>query len=240
MFSYTQLSIVMLAFTSCNGVIGSTYSSADEARAACCSIGSCSFSSQMINGDCSYTCNGQAGLCSGTPSYISSDCAQGCPSGWLNDAVCDDSCNNAACDWDQGDCPQFASDIKNEVPEVHSASNVASTTGITPVNVYGFSDFSCDSVEYTDTFDGSCSQRTYDNRIVYGQAGCINDDPFFKLCTDSGCTACEDVNLVGNDQCGTGFGVYNSARATCNAASSTSINLIGIVLAFVILAMMMF
>ena len=31
-------------------------------------------------------------------------CAQGCPSGWLADKVCDVRCDNEACAWDMGDC----------------------------------------------------------------------------------------------------------------------------------------
>jgi hypothetical protein len=31
-------------------------------------------------------------------------CAAGCPWGWVGDGYCDDDCNNADCDWDDGDC----------------------------------------------------------------------------------------------------------------------------------------
>jgi hypothetical protein len=32
------------------------------------------------------------------------DCATGCPDDWLGDGYCDDTCNNADCNYDLGDC----------------------------------------------------------------------------------------------------------------------------------------
>ena len=31
-------------------------------------------------------------------------CAPGCPEDWIGDGVCDEDCENEACDWDGGDC----------------------------------------------------------------------------------------------------------------------------------------
>jgi hypothetical protein len=35
---------------------------------------------------------------------VNADCAYGCHDGWPGDGYCDYACNNAACDWDGGDC----------------------------------------------------------------------------------------------------------------------------------------
>jgi len=32
------------------------------------------------------------------------ECASGCPTSWLADGMCDSACNNAACNFDNGDC----------------------------------------------------------------------------------------------------------------------------------------
>ena len=32
------------------------------------------------------------------------ECSPGCPSGWPGDAYCDNACNVAACNFDDGDC----------------------------------------------------------------------------------------------------------------------------------------
>ena len=31
-------------------------------------------------------------------------CSDDCPDDWIADGMCDDSCNNAECDYDGGDC----------------------------------------------------------------------------------------------------------------------------------------
>ena len=36
------------------------------------------------------------------------ECAPGCPDGWTGDGVCDDSCFNSACNYDDGDCPTIS------------------------------------------------------------------------------------------------------------------------------------
>ena len=35
---------------------------------------------------------------------VNADCAPGCYDSWPGDTVCDSACNNAACNWDGGDC----------------------------------------------------------------------------------------------------------------------------------------
>lgn len=35
---------------------------------------------------------------------VNADCAWACPDGWPGDGYCDAACNNAACNWDGGDC----------------------------------------------------------------------------------------------------------------------------------------
>jgi len=35
---------------------------------------------------------------------VNADCSPGCLDGWPGDDYCDYTCNNAACDWDGGDC----------------------------------------------------------------------------------------------------------------------------------------
>ena len=35
---------------------------------------------------------------------VNADCAPGCSDGWPGDDYCDPACNNAACNWDGGDC----------------------------------------------------------------------------------------------------------------------------------------
>ena len=36
------------------------------------------------------------------------ECAPGCPDDWTGDGVCDDSCFNSACNYDDGDCPTIS------------------------------------------------------------------------------------------------------------------------------------
>ena len=36
--------------------------------------------------------------------YTHAGCGAACEPGWLNDHVCDDACNTAACLFDAGDC----------------------------------------------------------------------------------------------------------------------------------------
>jgi hypothetical protein len=44
--------------------------------------------------------------CSSGSSYLEvvTDCAAGCPDYWLGDGICQDNCNNYACNYDGGDC----------------------------------------------------------------------------------------------------------------------------------------
>ena len=36
-------------------------------------------------------------------------CAAGCQTSWIGDGTCDSACDNAACDYDEGDCDLCAS-----------------------------------------------------------------------------------------------------------------------------------
>jgi hypothetical protein len=76
---------------------GSNECSSGLCRSKCCSAGASS--------SCS-TC-GTSGSCldvapPGPPPV--QQCAPGCPSSWLKDNYCDSACNNAACNFDSGDC----------------------------------------------------------------------------------------------------------------------------------------
>ena len=51
-----------------------------------------------------------------TPTSTSSygqQCASGCENSYLNDGHCDSACNNAPCNWDDGDCNQCAAGCEN-------------------------------------------------------------------------------------------------------------------------------
>lgn len=45
-----------------------------------------------------------AGCNSGSGSTALQECAAGCPDSWINNGQCDSACNNAACNYDGGDC----------------------------------------------------------------------------------------------------------------------------------------
>ena len=61
-----------------------------------CECNQCLQECRCGNADSSYGCRA---CCGGT-----SNCASGCPSSYKGDGECDSACNNAACNYDNGDC----------------------------------------------------------------------------------------------------------------------------------------
>mmetsp|Transcript_27436 Transcript_27436/g.38791 ORF Transcript_27436/g.38791 Transcript_27436/m.38791 type:complete len:133 (-) Transcript_27436:69-467(-) len=92
------------------------------------------------------------------------------------------------------------------------------------VDAYNSADCSGTAV-FSQTFDGSCTSLNIQGNTYYGKAGCdsANTNPFFSLCSSSDCGSCQPQSLVGSGQCGNGFGVFTSARGTCQASSSSAV-----------------
>lgn len=93
------------------------------------------------------------------------------------------------------------------------------------VSAYDSTDCTGDAV-FNQAFDdsqGECQSLTLQGTTVYGQVFCQDGQPQFNQCgSDSACLTCTSVPLMSSGVCGTGLGVYSSAKAVCQDGSGTT------------------
>ncbi|CAE7258007.1 Gnptab [Symbiodinium natans] len=121
-----------------------------------------------------------------TTAAPSTDCATGCYSSWRGDGECDSSCNNAACNYDDGDCNQECADGCHSHwrgdSECDSVCNNAQCN---------YDDGDC-SEAAASSCDSSCKCTTCSQSMACKSQECTSDEEF----TYTGCSSL-NINGVG-------------------------------------------
>ena len=105
-----------------------------------------------------------------------------------------------------------------------AATHQRATGGTVNVQAYNSADCTGNAV-FSQDFDNSqsaCQSLTLQGNKVYGQVYCQSGQPVFNSCVDSACSTCQSVPLMSSGNCGTGLGVYGSAKAVCPSDGGSS------------------
>ncbi|MFA6098649.1 MAG: DUF4215 domain-containing protein [Patescibacteria group bacterium] len=116
-------------------------------------------------------------------------CTPGCYSVWVGDQYCDESCNNASCNWDGGDCgPTCGNDI-TETPEECDGNSQSCTTA------QGYAGSQNCNMPIRDAFTITSAVQSY---CTWNP--CITQE-FCGDNTINGTEQCDDGNTVDGDGC---------------------------------------
>ena len=133
-----------------------------------------------------------ANVCSSGSDSSSTGCADGCPSSYLADGTCDSSCNNAACNYDNGDCKTSPSGTSpsgstssSYCVASSSSSSSSSSSGDGASNSNSDSECVCNGKKNSNDEGGSDCATIYDGSNYpddSGKAFCYVDE---DKCSDA-------------------------------------------------------